>query len=1413
MADLDTSLRVAHFTLAPSNVVTHSIVGYFSQTKQPEIVFVKGNGQWLQLSVLISSSLHSICCANTFGQIRTINKVPSGNPRQTDFIAITTSGGKLIILQYDKRIKSQNAVQCFTVVTEYQLSTKTGCRKDQVGQYAKCIPLKPKTTAKQSNAYLFFISAPFETHLFVQLTMRLDGRQSEWSKVAQYTESNSVIFDTSFTYLGGANPNTQSLYCVSLQCAIKQNVSNSNKEPPTKKRKFAGKYNSDGAVMEKTVKFYKMDLVNHDIGDVYSVGVSNTSHMLVSVPFNSEYKLFGGIVICSANIISYIKPQSDGKCQQLHCFIPKRILEKYEEKDDNPQKQRNAFDLRPQDIVINAYDIYYNNKDVLYLLLQTDRGDICKMCMLSNSKSTQFEAFSVQVLDAMPLSHSISIFPHSQFIFFGAQNTDNYLCKMKAINSNKGAVMSSSNDDKALLFEPKLCKHFKFLQEYQTFANVIRVEIDDLLNEIQPQIYCLCGRGQQSSLKILRYGVCVTRLGIQNLSQFPFQISRVWTVSTSMTQSQTNLLVVSTSKTSTQSLTLLFKVTPNQEIIDIPPNQSPFDAHCDTLHFGTMYLGNNNSNKAQQQQKNDNVLNIAPDTALVQITSQSINFVTRDTAPYSWKPGQNQVITNAVCTSRVIIITLNDQFVLLLKPQQGKLLLAGKRLELQSQIVNIAVPQTSRHNQFATVLAIATANQHVTIYQINEQNGIDILNRFTIPSQSDSDKICSLCFFLNKYLFVGTQNGNVFRFSLAAIYHVLKPFNNNFVSTLHCEWNKNLGSCAVRLVQCQLALSKATRVIHGSVGLPCVVAISSKNYVITPYDDTFNYFGEDKEREDVMDWPSDILRDMRCIPLIYSYDDLMDNAMDYNRGCRHRQPQQQQSQRIMFDDCASFICHQDTESDSSNTVHSRFIVIDSEHNNIQVYGVQSEANSRFESTPFNLRYTPRDMTVYSVSKQHSQVIVIESDCREYDHKTRKRLLGGGDAAINEDKQRIIGYPRPLSKSEWASCFRIINPLNSRDTFVQEFDPNEAAFSITICSMTCHPNGAFEDYLVIGTALGMTSNTIDSAQKGCLRVYKCSSVSASDAPTLICTQMIRALPKYIVSYRGGLLVAFAKKIEFYRFQMDSAASQSPQLMNDKRFNIEMDRIRSLQHSNFYISKIDSEHNNIHVYGVQSDANSRFESTQFNLRYTPRGMTIYNVSNQHSQVIVIGSDCREYDHKTRKKLLGGDAINEDKQRIIGYPRPLSKSQWASCFRIINPLNSHDTFVQEFDPNEAAFSITICPMTSHPSVTFEDSLEIETALGMVSNTIDSGQKSSVSASDAPTLICTQRIRGLPKYIVSYRGGLLVAFAKKIEFYRFQMDSAASQSPQLMNDKRFNIEMDRIRSLQHSNFYISKIDSEHNN
>ena len=147
MADANTNLRVSHLTLSPSNTVTHSIVGYFSQRKESEIVCVKSNGQWLQLLKLRESSLQSVCFANTFGQIRTLNKVTMNN--QKDLIAITSNAGKLIILQFDDRSQSQIEMQCFRVFADYKIS-KRGCRKKVVGHYAKCIQLP------QNNEFLFF---------------------------------------------------------------------------------------------------------------------------------------------------------------------------------------------------------------------------------------------------------------------------------------------------------------------------------------------------------------------------------------------------------------------------------------------------------------------------------------------------------------------------------------------------------------------------------------------------------------------------------------------------------------------------------------------------------------------------------------------------------------------------------------------------------------------------------------------------------------------------------------------------------------------------------------------------------------------------------------------------------------------------------------------------------------------------------------------------------------------------------------------------------------------------------------------------------------------------------------------------------------------------------------------------------
>lgn len=164
MSEADSALRVSHTTLCPSNTVTQSITGHFSQTKAPELLCVKGNGKFLHLYALIDSSLHSIARVDIFGEIRTLNRLPSFYPSQhTDFMAITTTAGKLLILQYDPRPQSQNNKDCFRIISEYDISM-SGCVPEAVGYKTQFIP-----SPKQKDQFIVFLSAPFQRHLFLSL--------------------------------------------------------------------------------------------------------------------------------------------------------------------------------------------------------------------------------------------------------------------------------------------------------------------------------------------------------------------------------------------------------------------------------------------------------------------------------------------------------------------------------------------------------------------------------------------------------------------------------------------------------------------------------------------------------------------------------------------------------------------------------------------------------------------------------------------------------------------------------------------------------------------------------------------------------------------------------------------------------------------------------------------------------------------------------------------------------------------------------------------------------------------------------------------------------------------------------------------------------------------------------------------
>ena len=275
------------------------------------------------------------------------------------------------------------------------------------------------------------------------------------------------------------------------------------------------------------------------------------------------------------------------------------------------------------------------------------------------------------------------------------------------------------------------------------------------------------------------------------------------------------------------------------------------------------------------------------------------------------------------------------------------------------------------------------------------------------------------------------------------------------------------------------------------------------------------------------------------------------------------------------------------------------VVIDAESDSLEFYGVEEAVNNGFEIERFSLRYTPRSMVVWSPRKHSKMLIVLESDCREYAQSKRNVLTQRKDAKSakgantknDEDfevRQSMIGWPRPLSAREWASCIRSVNPRNGTSAVIQELDENEGAFCMTLCTLgaVSQSVSSSTEYLVIGSAIGMTSKRPSSCTEGRVGIYKFAKTEDETvAIELVAKQSVSGPPRFICPFAGGLLVAMGKRVEFWRFHGEHHRDHHQRhgmnsndhgaLWNDKRFNIEIsDRIKS---GKFYITKIECYYN--------------------------------------------------------------------------------------------------------------------------------------------------------------------------------------------------------------------------------------------
>lgn len=117
-----------------------------------------------------------------------------------------------------------------------------------------------------------------------------------------------------------------------------------------------------------------------------------------------------------------------------------------------------------------------------------------------------------------------------------------YLYNIQSLEETDNIVSSYSTMNEFVYFNPKALKNLLEVDELPSLSCITDLHVEDLVNEGTPQIYSLCGRGNRSSLRILKPGLTVSELVMETLQSNP---TAIWTIKGSLEDKYDKYIVIS----------------------------------------------------------------------------------------------------------------------------------------------------------------------------------------------------------------------------------------------------------------------------------------------------------------------------------------------------------------------------------------------------------------------------------------------------------------------------------------------------------------------------------------------------------------------------------------------------------------------------------------------------------------------------------------------------------------------------------------------------------------------------------------------------------------------------------------------------------------------------------------------------
>ncbi|KAG4293576.1 pre-mRNA-splicing factor rse-1 [Fusarium proliferatum] len=464
-------------SLQPPTAISQAIVGYFSGTKEQQILTVSGSILTLHRPNSSHGRVQPLLSHDLFSIIRSIVSFRLAGSSK-DYIIVSSDSGRIAVLEY---LPAENRFSRIALET----FGKSGVRRTVPGEY---LAVDPKgracmITSIEKNKLVYVlnrnaqaeltISSPLEAHKHGVLVLSL------------------VALD-----VGYSNP---------VFASLEIDYSWSDQDP------------SGQVTPNVELVYYELDLGLNHVVRKWSESVDSTASLLFQVPGGNDGP--SGVLVCGEDSLTYQHSRQD----------PLRVpISRRRGLTEDPQRKRT--------IVVGVMHKLKNSLEAFFFLLQSEDGDIFKLTFDlhedEGALTGQVRRIKIKYFDTLPVASNLCILK-SGFLFVATESGNHHFYQFEKLDDDDSEPPFISDDFppdhpsgyQPVYFYPRPLENLTLVESLESLSPLMDCKVADLTGDGAPQIYSVSGNGARSHFRILKHGLEINEVAT---SELPGTVYGVW---------------------------------------------------------------------------------------------------------------------------------------------------------------------------------------------------------------------------------------------------------------------------------------------------------------------------------------------------------------------------------------------------------------------------------------------------------------------------------------------------------------------------------------------------------------------------------------------------------------------------------------------------------------------------------------------------------------------------------------------------------------------------------------------------------------------------------------------------------------------------------------------------------------------